>query len=202
MKILGVVGSPRLNGNTEVLVATSLAAAQEEGADIELVTLSGKSISPCDSCYSCEQTGKCRVNDDMQPIYAKLLQADGIVFGTPVYFWNVSAQAKALIDRTFAFRWKRNLRNKIVGVVLAQEAAGGGATNALSTFNNFFTIQKMIMVGRAIGLGSKKGEVKNHKSGMADAQTLGKIIVNYLRFHEIPFVDEGLTSDPSGKTDK
>ena len=192
MKILGIVCSPRLKGNTEILVTTTLAAAQEEGADIELVTLSGKSISPCESCYSCERTGKCRIDDEMQPIYAKLLEADGVVFGSPVYYWCVSAQAKALIDRTFAFRWERNLRNKVVGVVLALEVAGGGgAIGALNAFNGFFIVQKMILVGKAVGLGSKKGEVKDDKTGMADARTLGKIMVNYLRFHEIPFVEEG-----------
>lgn len=184
MKVLGIVCSPRMHGNTEILVNASLATAQEEGAEIELVTLSGKVISPCDSCRSCEQTGKCHVNDDMQHIYAKLLEADGIVFGTPVYYWSVSAQAKALIDRTFVFRTKRNLTNKVVGVVIVQEIQG--AIGALSTFNNFFTIQRMIMVGRAIGLGLRKGDVRNDTKAMAEAKALGKVIVSYLRCHQIP----------------
>ena len=196
MKVLGVVCSPRLHGNTEILVQASLAKAQEEGAEIELVTLARKAISPCDACASCIKTGKCHVRDDMQDIYSKLLEADGIIFGTPVYYWSVSAQAKALIDRTWVFRLKRNLRNKVVGVVVVQEVSG--AVSALSVFTNFFTIQQMIMVGRAIGFGTEKGEVRNDKRGMAEAEALGKTIVKYIQSHEIPFVQEGRIPDQTG----
>lgn len=103
MEILGTVCSPRTHGNTETLVQALLAKAQEEGAEIELVTLAGKTISPCDACESCRKTGKCHIKDDMQDIYTKRLEADGIIFSSPVYYWSVSAQAKALIDRTYAF---------------------------------------------------------------------------------------------------
>jgi len=188
MKVLGIVCSPRLHGNTEILVQASLTKAQEEGAEIELVTLAGKTILPCDSCRTCSDTGKCHIKDHMQDIYPKLLEADGIIFGTPVYYWSVTAQAKALIDRTYVFRVKRNLRNKIVGVAVVQEASG--AVAALNVFSSFFTIQKMIMVGRAIGFGREKGEVKNDKRGMAEAVWLGESIVKYIQSHEVPFIHE------------
>jgi len=185
MKVLGIVCSPRLQGNTEILVQVSLAKAQEEGAEIELVTLAGKTISPCDACYSCRKTGECHIKDDMPDIYTKLLAADGIIFGTPVYYWSVSAQAKALIDRTFVFSVKRELRNKVVGVVVTLDRTG--STSALAVFNGFFTIQKMIMVGRAVGFGSQeKGVVKKDERGMADAEALGETIVKYIQSHQIP----------------
>ena len=82
MKILGIVCGPRLRGNTEIILQESLDAAQEEGAEIELVTLAGKTIMPCDSCLSCDETKECRIKDDMQDIYIELLEADGIIFGT------------------------------------------------------------------------------------------------------------------------
>jgi multimeric flavodoxin WrbA len=188
MKVLGIVCSPRLHGNTEILVKAALVKAREEGAEIELATLAQKNISPCDACASCLKTGKCHIKDDMQDIYSKLLEADGIIFGSPVYYWSVSAQAKALIDRTWLFRVKRNLRNKVVGVVVAQEVSG--AVSALTVFTNFFTIQKMIMVGRAIGFGTEKGEVINDRRGMSEAEALGKTIVRYIHSHEIPFMEE------------
>jgi len=186
MKVLGIVCSPRLHGNTEIMVQASLAKAQEEGAEIELVTLAGKTISPCDACYSCRKTGESHIKHDMQDIYTKLLEADGIIFGTPVYFWTVSAQAKALIDRTFVFSVKRELRNKVVGVVVTLDRTG--STSALAVFNGFFTLQKMIMVGRAVGFGSQeKGVVKKDERGMADAEALGETIVKYIQSHQIPF---------------
>jgi len=189
MKILGIVCSPRKRGNTEILVQESLSKAREEGAEIELVTLAGKTISPCDACCTCDKTGECHIKDDMQDIYAKLLEADGIIFGTPVYFWGVSAQAKALIDRTFAFHIERRLRNKVAGVVVTLQSSGG--TSAIAEFNSFFTIQKMIMVGRAQGLSGKEGysdkeAIKKDKEGMTQAATLGKTVAKYIQSHEIP----------------
>jgi len=185
MKILGIVCSPRTHGNTEILVQASLAKAQEEGAEIELVPLAGKTIAPCDACYSCRKTGKCHIKDDMQDIYTKLLEADGIIFGTPVYYWSVSAQAKVLIDRTFLFSAKHELRNKAAGVVVTLERLG--ATSALAVFNSFFTLQQMIMVGRAIGIGGiEKEEVKKDERGMTEAESLGETIVKYIQSHKIP----------------
>ncbi len=189
MKILGIVCSPRLHGNTEIMVQEALTKAQGEGAEIELITLAGKTLSPCDGCRSCHKTGKCHVKDDMQDIYPKLLEADGIIFGTPVYFWNVSAQAKALIDRTYVFSPRRKLRNKVAGVVVTTERSG--STNAVAVFNSFFTIQKMLMVGRAIGFSGEEGysdkeAVKKDKQGMAQAAALGEAVVKFIQFHKIP----------------
>lgn len=180
MKVLGIVCSPRLHGNTEIMLQESLDAAQEERAEIELVILAGKTIMPCDSCLSCDETKKCRIKDDMQDIYIKLLEADGIIFGTPLYYQTVSAQAKALIDRTFVFRQERNLRNKVAAIVVA--TGGGEGASAVKVFSTFFDIQKMIMAGAAIGCGDyEKGSIKNDKRGMAETRTLGKMIVRRIR---------------------
>ena len=102
MKILGVSGSPCKDGNTVTLLNEALNAAKAEGADVELYSVSGKNIQPCDGCWGCRQTGKCHIKDDMQDLYDKMLTADGIIFGTPIYFWSMTAQAKAIMDRTIA----------------------------------------------------------------------------------------------------
>ncbi len=188
MNVLGICCSPRLHGNTETMLQESLKGAQEEGAEIELVTVAGKTISPCDACLACRKTGECHIKDDMQDIYPKLLEADGIIFGTPVYFWSVSAQAKALIDRTFAFGGERNLRNKAASVVITLE--GSGASNTIAAFNGFFIIEKMIMVGYVIGVSGAEGyrdkeAVKQDKKRMAAAKALGKAMVKYIRSHKI-----------------
>lgn len=185
IKILGIVCSPRLEGNTEILLQAALAEAREGGAETELVTLAGKTISPCDGCASCHETGKCHINDDMQAIYPKILEADGIIFGTPVYFWSLTAQAKALIDRTFIFSAERKLRNKAAGVVVTEGRAGG--VSAVAVFNGFFLLQKMIMVGEAIGFGREKGAIRNDKMGMERAEELGKAMVRYIQSGGTPY---------------
>ena len=180
MKVLGIVCSPRKGGNTEILVDEALTSAKECGAEVELITIAGMNIAPCDGCESCMTTKKCRLDDDMQGIYLKLLEADGFVFGTPVYFWGVTAQAKALIDRTFVFRKERDLRNKVAAAVVA--TGGGEGASAVKVFSTFFDIQKMIMAGAAIGRGSyEKGSIKNDKRGMAEARILGKMMVRRIR---------------------
>jgi len=167
------------------MVQAALAKARESGAEIELVTLAGKTITPCDGCLSCHETGECHIKDDMQDIYTKLLEADGIIFGTPVYFWTVTAQAKALIDRTYILAVQRRLRGKVAGVVVALGRTG--ATSALAVFNSFCIGHKMILVGRAVGFGDEeKGEVKRDKTGMTEAESLGETIVKYIQSHKLP----------------
>ena len=189
MKVLGIVCSPRLHGNTELMVQESLHGAQEAGAEVELVTLAGKNIAFCDGCHSCRANEGCHIKDDMQDIYTKLLEADGIIFGTPVYYWSVSAQAKALIDRTFVLDAGSKLRNKVAGVVMTAQRSG--VSGVVATFNWFFVPQRMVMVGWADGFTGDEGftdkeAVKKDKKGMARAEALGEKVVEYIRSHQIP----------------
>jgi len=178
MKILGISCSPRPGGNTETMLNASLAAAQEAGAETELVTLAGKTISPCDACYSCRKTGDCHIQDDMQDIYPLLFAADGIIIGSPVYFWSVAAQTKALIDRTFMANRERNLKNKAAGAVIS--VGRDGSSGALAALNSFFTGHRMIIIGNAIGVANEKGAVKEDKTAMAGAEGLGRAMTRYL----------------------
>ena len=174
MKVLGVVCSPRKGGNTEFLMCEALGGAKENGADIELLRISDMNIAPCDGCEACHQTGKCRIKDDMQKLYKKILAADGIILGSPVYFWSVSGQAKTFMDRTYALRYPyHKLKNKVGGAIAA--AGSRGSVNALSIINNFFLGQDMLATGLGIsGYGTKKGEVKRDERAMQGARSLGK----------------------------
>ena len=119
MKILGLSCSPRIQGNTVILINEALKAAQQEGAEVELYSVSGKTIEPCDGCRACWETGECHINDEMQNLYGKMLEANGIIFGTPVYFYSMTGQAKTIIDRTSPLnRPGRNLANKVGGIVV------------------------------------------------------------------------------------
>ncbi len=191
MKILGIVCSPRKNGNTEIMVKEALDSARKYGAKTELLRVSDLDIKPCDGCESCDTNGKCKIEDDMQGVYARMQEADGIIMGSPVYFWGVSAQAKAIIDRTFVLRKQRQLRNKVAGAVVV--ARSSGATSAIAALNNFFMLQRMMPArsigprtveelarergGVAIGYADKRGEVRENKKAMAEAQALGQAMV-------------------------
>ena len=128
MKILGIVCSPRKGGNTEIMVEEALAVAREAGAETELVLVADKNIAPCDACSTCRKTGVCRINDDMQHLYKQLEAADGIIFGTPVYFTNVTAQAKTIMDRLYVYLGERKLKGKVAGPIVVTRRVGAGQT--------------------------------------------------------------------------
>ena len=165
MKVLGIVCSPRKGGNTEVLVQEALAGARDNGAEIELLTVWDKDIKPCDGCLSCEKTGKCHIKDDMQGIYPELVEADGIIWGTPVYFWSATAQAKMLIDRSYALYFnKNNLTNKVSGVISV--GASLGNLGVWHLFSSFFSVHHMLSTDFVYGYARNKGDIRKDKHAM------------------------------------
>ncbi len=185
MRIAGIVCSPRRGGNTEILVAEALNAARSLGCETELILLSDKKITPCDGCNSCRKTKRCVIMDDMQAIYGIMDKADGIILGTPSYFNNVTAQAKAVIDRTYVSLITGNLQGKVGAAVVATRRIGGGQT--LSLLYSYFTFQGMIIAGGAIGYGWKEGDVREGPGGsarftaMEEAQYIGRRVVETIR---------------------
>lgn len=175
MQVLGIVCSPRKGGNTEILVEEFLSSAGEYGATTELLTIWDKDVKPCDGCYSCEKTGDCHIKDDMQEIYPKLLEANGIIWGTPVYFYDVTAQAKILIDRSYALYIKGGLTNKVGGVISVAGSLGHLAVWNL--FSAFFSVSHMLSTDFVAGYASKKGDIRKDKHAMKAARELGRQIV-------------------------
>jgi multimeric flavodoxin WrbA len=111
MNTLGIVTSPRREGNTAKIVEAIIEGAEEKGSETEMIYLGDLNISPCNSCDACKETGNCVLEDDMQPIYKALERADNIVLGTPIYFDHISAQCKILIDRLYSFNWVKKLND-------------------------------------------------------------------------------------------
>lgn len=103
MKILGIVGSQRREGNTASLTAEALRAAQEQGAETELLFLSDYAIGPCRGCDRCLHNHRCTIDDDMQSLYPRLLSSDGIILGSPAYFYTMSGTMKQMLDRCYCF---------------------------------------------------------------------------------------------------
>jgi len=181
LKVLGIICSARKGGNTEILVREALEGAKETGANVELLKIHKMKIAPCDGCTTCHQSGECRIKDDMQKIYKKILAADGIILGTHVYFWSVSGQAKALMDRTYALRYPHHkLKNKVGGAIAV--AGRRGCMSALSVINNFFLGHDMLVTGLGIaGYGTKKGEVRQDEQATKSARSLGTQVTELIK---------------------
>ncbi|MFC2033377.1 flavodoxin family protein [Chloroflexota bacterium] len=176
MYIIGISCSPRKSGNTELLVGQALSGAAHEGAQTELITLSGKDIRPCDGCSTCLKTGVCHINDDIQTIHQKFLAADGIIFGTPVYLYSLASQAKALIDRTYALNQRnRNLANKVGGVIAV--AGSLGLIDALKDIYFFMIVHRMLPANFVAAYAMEKGEISNYPKTNKAAWELGREMV-------------------------
>jgi len=161
MKIVGILGSERKGGNTEVLLDVALEEAQKNGVLADKVPLRGKSIAPCDGCLGCTKTGKCVIEDDAQEIYQKMLESEGIIWATPVYFWSMSGQTKTLMDRTYALLFpKLQLTNKIGGLILV--AGTRGCMNTANAFHMYFNYNHMFFAEFAFGYAREKGEIKKN----------------------------------------
>jgi len=105
MKVLSIVGSRRKNGNTSVLVKESLKPFREKGIDTDLIFLDDLDFQSCNGCNSCKDSFRCVINDDMQEVYTKMFESDGIILGSPTYFYNVTAGVKAFIERCFCLEF-------------------------------------------------------------------------------------------------
>jgi len=180
VKVLGISCSLRKGSNTQILVEEALAGAREAGAEAELLSLIGKEIKPCDGCYSCEKTGKCHIKDDMQPIYEKLLQANGIIIGTPVYFWFMAGQTKVLLDRTVALRYPNlRLANKVAGPIAV--AARTGLMNTASALQTYFASNHMVLTDFVMGLADDRGAVRKDEFAIKEAWEMGRQMVSLIR---------------------
>ena len=176
MKILGLSCSPRKQGNTETLVAEALEGARSEGAEAELFSVHGKDIRPCDGCQTCVTTSICHIEDDMQEVFRKMIAADGIIFGTPIYFYTMSAQAKAIMDRTYSIRRPEfQLASKVGGVIAV--AGGIGLMEAIKDWYFYIAINHMLAADYVSAYAGGRGEVRDQERVMKAAWELGRQMV-------------------------
>ena len=179
MRVVAINGSPRKQGNTDLLLRTVLEPFTKAGADIEFVELAGHAIRGCTACYICfhKQNGKCILAKDLvNDCIAKMAAADVILLGSPNYFTDVTSEMKALIDRCgMVGRANGNLfRRKLGAAVVASGRAG--AIHAFDTMNHFFLINQMVIIGSTylnIGLGQEKGDVADDQDGLEAMRQLG-----------------------------
>jgi multimeric flavodoxin WrbA len=186
LKVLGIMGSPRIKGNTDLLLDEALRGAQSQGAEVEKITVANLKIAPCREIYACLKDGNCVIRDDMDGIYPKILAADAIIVASPIFFYTVSAQLMPLISRCQAL-WSRKYVLKNMNMPLKKGAfIAVGATRGAKLFDGpkltikyFFQAinaeYKEELLIRGI---DKKGEIKQHPTALADAYELGKRLVS------------------------
>ena len=177
MKTIAIVGSPRKNGNTEIIARHTLKAIEEEGIETELIPLAGLNIQGCNACQACAKQEACPIDDDVFPIYQKMKAADAIILASPVYYGSATALIKALMERAgFIGRSQgRIYAGKVGGALVVARRAGQNFTFAQLTL--WFQILGFYIPGSTywnIAIGREKGEVSGDEEGMRTAWNFGK----------------------------
>ena len=180
MKVIAFSGSARKDGNTVGLINMVFEELQKEGIETELYKLAGTSIRGCIACYKCfeNKDRHCAVkNDVLNECIDKMIDADGIILGSPTYFANVSTETKALIDRAGLVAKANDdmFKRKIGAAVVAVRR--GGAVHVFNSINLFFFINQMIVPGSCywnFGFGLQKGEVSDDEEGVRTMRLLGQ----------------------------
>jgi len=189
LKVLGIFGSPRRGGNTDILLEEALKGAGKEGAEVERLHLTDFTITPCRECHGCDQTGECVILDDMQKIYPKLLEADIIILASPIFFYGVTGWAKALIDRSQAI-WARKylVKNPSLGregkrrkgflISVGATKGQGVFDGAILTAKYFFDAVNAEYAGELVFRGiDAKGDIWKHPEAIQQAFEAGRRLI-------------------------
>ncbi len=191
MRVLGIMGSPRIKGNTDLLLDEALKGAQSQGAEIEKLVVDKLKIAPCREYYGCLRDGNCAMRDDMDSIYPKLLEADGVIIASPIFFYGLTSQVKALIDRCQALWIRRHILKQNMpdssrrGAFIAVGATRGKRLfdGSILTVKYFFQAIGVTYVGELLIPGvDKKGEIKEHPTALSEAFELGRRLVTATDF--------------------
>ena len=180
MRVLAVNGSARKDGNTAILINTIFEELNKAGIETEMVQLSSKMIEPCKACWACGGRKNCVHQKDLfQETFEKMIQADGIILGSPVYTANISANMQAFLERasvvTDMNRNEKLFRHKVGVAVTA--ARRGGALTTLDAMYHFFMLQDMFVVGSsywAMAYGQMPGDVRKDEEGLDTMRNLGQ----------------------------
>ena len=179
MKVVAFNGSPRKEGNTSLLIGHVFTELNREGIETESVQVGGETIRGCTACYKCfdRKDRRCAMNDDIaNACVEKMIEADGIIIGSPTYFAALTPETKALIDRCGMVTRANGdlLKHKAGAAVVAVRRAG--AISVFDTINHFFTISQMVIPGSSywnIGVGRNMGDVEQDEEGIKTMQDLG-----------------------------
>jgi multimeric flavodoxin WrbA len=177
-KVLILSGSPRKGGNSDILCDEFARGAREQGNAVEKIFVAEKKIAPCTGCYFCEKHGgRCALNDDMGEVLQKIIDCDVLVLSSPVYFYSVCAQLKAVIDRTVA-RWTEIANKDLYYIMTSADDESDTMDGTLACFHGFAMCingyeEKGTLYGRGV---HEKGEVRNRPELMQIAYEMGESV--------------------------
>jgi len=182
LKILAIVGSPRLKGNTNYLAEQALEEAAKLGAQTEKLALSQYEVNPCLGHDECASFDSCQQKDDAGWILDRFREADGVILATPVYYYNVSAQMKAFIDRNyFLYKHDQKYKARVAGIIIVAEKEGIEDTlHTLKQLIDEFSIEEN-RIFITCGYANRIGEVKNNLPLVEEARKLGRQMVESLK---------------------
>jgi len=182
LKILGLVGSYRKYGNTEVLVREALMSASEMGAEVELLRLTDLTIKPCKGCMACVfKNAECRIEDDANFFFSKLFEADGIILGSPIYIFGPVGIIKMIQDRFLQISTRlEKLRNK-VGAIIAIGGAPGAEGTIMPGLASFFMFLGIPIVDQMLVYSHGPGEILLHEDAVQKANRIGRELVEALQ---------------------
>ncbi len=195
MDVLVFLGSPRKKGNSEILAMSLLEGVRQAGGSPEIIRLCDLKISPCISCGGCNKTGRCVVEDDMIPLYEKIITIDKIIVVSPIFFYGITAQTKAFIDRTQALwnrkrllqkkgEWVDNPKRQGFFVSVAATKGAKIFDGAILTMKYGFDAMGMQYGGDFLVTGpDKRGDIATYKQKLAEAREAGKNFILGLDAH-------------------
>ena len=177
MNIVALSGSPRKNGNTEILINEFFKGANEKGHTTELIRLYPLKINPCVDCQKCKIPAfECAVKDNMNELYSKIESADIIVFGTPIYWYGPTAKMKLFIDRLRPYIANKKLAGKKGILIIPSEEGPGACITTVNSFIMSFKYINMKYLGVIYGTAYNKGEILKNKIEIEYAYNFGKNI--------------------------
>lgn len=183
LKVVGISGSPRPGGNSEVLLQHALAPFQERGWSVVEFFVSAHEVAPCTGCDNCLQTGSCVQKDDMGILYKAYASCDALVIASPVYYRNVTAQLKAVFDRSYAVQARQPLAGKVGGAIAVGRGTGGGQGIVLAIIYNYYlSCGALCVPGELHGVSAvadKPGDVLAQPKRLRQARVLGENVLRY-----------------------
>jgi multimeric flavodoxin WrbA len=187
MKVIGILGSPRREGNTEILLDEALRGASDHGGVCEKIVLRDLKITPCLEIYKCAEDGVCAIKDDMQPLFPKIVEAERLIIASPVFFYGVTGLAKAMIDRCQSLWAKKYILKLPVSPIADRKGAfiSVAATRGKKLFDGvrltvkyfFDAIDVKYSDELLIRGADQKGEVKKQPEALEEAYELGRRLV-------------------------
>ncbi len=181
MNVLGISGTPRVNGNSAVLIDYALNPFKKDGWETKHLKMSELKVGPCDGCETCRAEGKCRIEDDMHYFYDAFDWCDAIIVASPVYSRNISSQLMSVLDRHYGVSMKRPLRGKAGGAMAVGRGSSGGQTITINAIYNWMLSCGMICVpGELNGVtavASEPGDILKQEKRLKQAEILGENVL-------------------------